>query len=135
MTIKDFGTYECVAKNPLGESDGTINLLGNFFSSHFISDFHVNSFCLKERIVASVATPWPAPTAARTTPTEATSYGEFEQEERRGHRTDIQRRIFHDVNLSYNPFPPSTTGWIPLYFLFVHTILNSDLQILKKHIM
>ena len=25
---KDFGTYECVAKNPLGESDGTINLSG-----------------------------------------------------------------------------------------------------------
>ena len=39
---KDFGTYECVAKNPLGESDGTINLSGkgekttNFYSiSHF----------------------------------------------------------------------------------------------------
>jgi hypothetical protein len=25
---RDFGTYECVAKNPLGESDGTINLSG-----------------------------------------------------------------------------------------------------------
>ena len=24
----DFGTYQCVAKNPLGESDGTINLSG-----------------------------------------------------------------------------------------------------------
>ena len=25
---KDFGNYKCVAKNPLGESDGTINFSG-----------------------------------------------------------------------------------------------------------
>ena len=29
----DFGTYLCVAKNSLGESDGTIKLSGNYFQS------------------------------------------------------------------------------------------------------
>ena len=30
VTHHDFGTYACVAKNPLGESDGTIKLSGMF---------------------------------------------------------------------------------------------------------
>ena len=30
VTNHDFGTYACVAKNPLGESDGTIKLSGMF---------------------------------------------------------------------------------------------------------
>ena len=37
---RDFGTYECVAKNPLGESDGTINLSGMI--SEIIAVFYIN---------------------------------------------------------------------------------------------
>ena len=36
---RDFGTYECVAKNPLGESDGTISLSGKIFVVTFKSTF------------------------------------------------------------------------------------------------
>ena len=36
---RDFGTYECVAKNPLGESDGTINLSGMIFQELFLQCF------------------------------------------------------------------------------------------------
>jgi neurotrimin len=31
IQASDFGTYKCVAKNPRGETDGTIRLYGKFF--------------------------------------------------------------------------------------------------------
>ena len=33
----DFGTYLCVAKNSLGESDGTIKLSGKCYVKHILS--------------------------------------------------------------------------------------------------
>lgn len=105
---RDFGTYECVAKNPLGESDGTINL--------------------SERIIASPS--WNSATKRDFAPTEETSFGEFQppslhnldQENDQKHaknaqrrnqepnqRTDNQRHIFNGDDLSYQPYPPTST--------------------------
>lgn len=33
VSSTDFGTYTCVAKNSLGETDGTIKLEGNTYTS------------------------------------------------------------------------------------------------------
>ena len=38
---RDYGTYKCVAKNPRGETDGTIRLYSKYFSSTVL-EFSVN---------------------------------------------------------------------------------------------
>lgn len=47
----DFGTYKCVAKNPRGETDGTIRLYGNMRIYNLFIDFTVSSaksiFCVR----------------------------------------------------------------------------------------
>jgi hypothetical protein len=34
LKSSDFGTYKCVAKNPRGETDGTIRLYGKYTQGH-----------------------------------------------------------------------------------------------------
>ena len=36
---QDFGSYTCVAKNSLGDTEGTIVLYGNFIFLHFVNRF------------------------------------------------------------------------------------------------
>lgn len=39
----DYGTYKCIAKNPRGETDGTIRVYGESKISHFKSSKHIRS--------------------------------------------------------------------------------------------
>lgn len=102
----DFGSYFCVAKNPLGESDGSIKLSGNIRSVISILLYIDVSL---ERFVASTSTTrsWPTTTAA-THPNPETSFGQF-------HSNFGEKQMRHKGNnhdegsdLSYNPFPPTT---------------------------
>jgi len=103
VTHHDFGTYACVAKNPLGESDGTIKL--------------------SERIVASST--WPTTITTSATPSrgshlppgteETSSGGDYSIQTGSGnkvprHRTETQSKRIFSGDLSYDPYPPSTAN-------------------------
>lgn len=38
VSKSDFGTYKCISKNSLGETDGTIKLYGKLYTSIFLHD-------------------------------------------------------------------------------------------------
>ena len=92
-----------------------------FVFHFFFSNFYLGE--LLERIVASPS--WSATNRESNAPTEETSFGEFQppsltvdekpqgignNHKEKQQRTDIQRqRIFND-DLSYNTFPPTSTG-------------------------
>jgi Immunoglobulin domain len=41
---KDFGNYRCIAKNSLGETEGSIRLYGEWHEECFILSFHVQCY-------------------------------------------------------------------------------------------
>lgn len=68
----DFGSYKCVAKNSLGETDGVIKLEGKKITYQRYRSPKLNKLCYTLYYTITIISEIPAPTTARTTPSPPT---------------------------------------------------------------